>query len=184
MKLMYFFVFYLFQNVEAMNSFAKFNSTQLDELNQKSVIRGEYKDVAHESAGAIISNGRIVGYVGGQKNSSPLRSAIYYIVSGGYCYVGSSYFINIDLLQTYELNTIKIWLYDRDPTFIRTYDIEVYISGLDITDQLIYENNISKSLTTIKFTDTGVKSIKIKNKSGSSIDQWLILLKIQAFYAF
>lgn len=73
-----------------MNSVAKYNITQLDQLKQKSVIRGEYKDVAQESAGAIISNARSVGFVGGLKNSSPLRNEIYYMISGGYCYVGLS----------------------------------------------------------------------------------------------
>ncbi|CAK66041.1 unnamed protein product (macronuclear) [Paramecium tetraurelia] len=184
MKLIYLFLCLVIHNVETMNSFAKYTLTQLDEIKQKSVIRGEYKDVAQESAGAIVFNSRTVGYVGGQKNSSPLRDAIYYIISGGYCYAGMSQFIIIDLLQTYQLNTIKVWLYDRDPTFIRTYDMQLFISSSDTNDQLIYESNISKSLTTIKFPDTQIKQIKIKNRGGSTIDQWLILLKIQAFYAF
>ncbi|CAD8142938.1 unnamed protein product [Paramecium pentaurelia] len=184
MKLIYLSLYLIFQNVETMNSVAKYNITQLDQLKQKSIIRGEYKDVAQESAGAIISNARSVGFVGGLKNSSPLRNAIYYMISGGYCYVGLSQFIIIDLLQTYEINTIKIWLYDRDPTFIRTYDIQIFASGLGINDQLIYESNNSKSVTIIKFSDTLIKQIKIKNRNGSSLDQWLVILKIQAFYAF
>lgn len=65
MKLIYLFLCLIFQHVETMNSFAKYNATQLDQLKQKSVVRGEYKDVAQESAGAIIVNARSVGFVGG-----------------------------------------------------------------------------------------------------------------------
>lgn len=46
---------------------------QIQELNARALIRGNYQNVASETKGAIIPNSNLVSFAGTSINSSPLR---------------------------------------------------------------------------------------------------------------
>lgn len=57
-------------------------------------------------------------------NSIPFRNNPYYVTgTGGFLTGGLGYSITIELLQSQELNTVKIRLFDRDS---RVFDFVIY----------------------------------------------------------
>ncbi|CAD8108062.1 unnamed protein product [Paramecium primaurelia] len=123
---------------------------------KKSIIRGSYTNVLHLNNGALISSRKMNYYPEGQIQSLCLRDSIYNVNwQKGYwgCNQGNS--IIIDLFQTYELNTLKLRVWDLE--FARWYNLEVYI---------IY-NNIKKLIFTTTHTQ-GLSQNVIKK-----VDQFL-----------
>ncbi|CAD8128293.1 unnamed protein product [Paramecium sonneborni] len=148
----------------------------------RSKIRGQYKNVIQEQRGALISNRNQISFAGTQLNRSPLRTEIYFVNGGrGYTvqYIGR--YMIVDLLQNYEINTIKMWMYDRD-SYLRTYDLKVYIQGSGGDKLLIYENTVATSIIKIKFQNYFVKQILVYNNNGSSLNAYLHLFNCQAYF--
>ncbi|CAD8063510.1 unnamed protein product [Paramecium sonneborni] len=150
-------------------------------LMERSQIRGDYQDVVNERSGALISNARQLTFYGDQFNNSPLRDAIYDIAlnSKGYVSAPASGKIQLDLLQEYEINTIVIWFYDLTTI---TYKFKVTLVNPDDSLTEVYNNSSAVGgIYRITFDDQLVKSILISDISGT---QALLVIKIQAFYAF
>ncbi|CAK73526.1 unnamed protein product (macronuclear) [Paramecium tetraurelia] len=153
-------------------------------LKLRSTFRGQYKNVLQEQKGALISNKNQIGFAGNQFNRSPLRSELYDVNTGkGYTTSIIGKFVIIDLPQIYEINTIKFWVYDRDVT-LRTFDLKVYVQNSQSLVQLVYEDTVATSIKKIKFSDTFVKQILIYDNNGSSVNQYLHILNLQAYFEF
>ncbi|CAD8151222.1 unnamed protein product [Paramecium octaurelia] len=153
-------------------------------LKVRSTLRGQYKNILQEQKGALISNKKQVGFAGNQFNRSPLRSEVYDVGSGkGYTISSIGQFVIIDLPQIYEINTIKFWVYDRDIN-LRTFDIKVQVQNSQGLIQLIYEDTVATSITKIKFSDTFVKQILFYDNNGSSLNQYLHFVNLQAYFEF
>ncbi|CAK66918.1 unnamed protein product (macronuclear) [Paramecium tetraurelia] len=103
-----------------------------------------------------------------------------YIVYGNFGYTGGliGASIIIDLQQTYELNTFKIWFYDLDD---RLYTIRVYVIYNNI-EKIIYQSSHGQSITTITFPDQQVKKFKILNVNGNTYNIGLNVLKVEAYF--
>ncbi|CAD8192399.1 unnamed protein product [Paramecium pentaurelia] len=109
----------------------------------RSIIRGHQIDVVNQKKGALISSKKQNGFLGGN-NGSCLRDTIYTLTGYTSSSLGQS--VKLELLQNYELNTIKIWFWDGDNRF---YRIQVYII-YENSETQIYDN-FAKSIFTIKF---------------------------------
>ncbi|CAD8213491.1 unnamed protein product [Paramecium pentaurelia] len=105
-----------------------------------------------------------------------------YIIGGAYgyqwCRIGQS--IQVDLIQKYELNTIKIWLWDQDN---RVYRVKVFIKFQNIETK-IYESNLAQSVVTIRFPDQLVEQFRIYNTYGNTYNIGLHVIKVEAYYQF
>ncbi|CAD8057370.1 unnamed protein product [Paramecium primaurelia] len=153
-------------------------------LRIRTQIRGQYKNILQQNNGALISNRNQISFAGNQFNRSPLRSEVYYVNGGrGYTSQIIGRYLIIDLPQTYEINTIIFWVYDRDAT-LRRFNLQVYIQNSQGQRQLIYQNTAATSITKIKFNDTFVKQILFYNNNGSSLNQYLHFLNLQAYFDF
>ncbi|CAD8190922.1 unnamed protein product [Paramecium pentaurelia] len=152
---------------------------QTQEKIKKSIVRGGYKNVLHLNNGALISS-RIMNYFNqGQIKSLCLRDSIYNTdwTQGYYaCHQGGS--IIIDLIQTYELNTLKLRIWDLQ--FTRWYNLEVYVIYNNIKT-LIFQS-LAQSVIAIKFKDQYVGQIEIFNRNGNTVHSKLEIIKIEAFY--
>ncbi|CAD8190277.1 unnamed protein product [Paramecium pentaurelia] len=151
------------------------NQICLNKYNQMlSIIRGNYKNVLHLMNGAIISSRKQNGFLG-DNHGSCLNDAIYRITNYTWNLTGNS--IIFELIQTYELNTLKLWFWDGDN---RIYRFNIYIIN-ETQESLIYDST-SNSIFTLTFTDQFVKGFRILNVSGNTIDQGVHLLKVEAYY--
>ncbi|CAD8179249.1 unnamed protein product [Paramecium pentaurelia] len=149
-----------------------------DKIN-KSIIRGGYTNVLNLSNGALISSRQMNYYPEGQIQSLCLRDSIYNVNGHkGFwaCLIGRS--IIIDLFQTYELNTLKLRVWDLE--FARWYNLEVYIIYNNIK-KLIFQQ-LAQRVITIQFEDQYVEQIEIFNRSGNTVHSALDIIKIEAFY--
>ncbi|CAD8063513.1 unnamed protein product [Paramecium sonneborni] len=148
----------------------------------RSKIRGYYQNVLQEQKGALLLNRYQISFPGNQFNRSPLRSEVYLVDgSKGYTTQMIGVYMIIDLLQTYEINTIIFWVYDRD-SYLRTFDLKIYILGLGGSKELIYENTAATSIVKVKFSNSFVKQILFYNNNGSSLNVYLHILNLQAYF--
>ncbi|CAD8202682.1 unnamed protein product [Paramecium octaurelia] len=137
-----------------------------------SIIRGKYKNVLNYDMGTLISskqqNEFSVGIYG-----SCLRDNIYTITSE-YGFISSEIGDSIifDLQEQYELNTLKIWLWDQSNRF---YRIKIYLIYQDV-ETIIYESNFVQSITTITFPAQSVQGFKVQSQWKYS-KQWALYNK-------
>ncbi|CAD8122658.1 unnamed protein product [Paramecium sonneborni] len=170
--------------IPASDANAKFSLNDLYILREKSILRGNYKDVASQSNGAIVSSARTNLIARPTVENSPLRNPIYFLVTQqpGHFYVQLHQQIIVEFLQAYEINRIRFWLLDHDT---RIADIQVFIIGKDRqTEFSLYDGQLDRGVQTLKFPDQLVSKVRFYNKNGNSIDQYMSIIKIQAFYAF
>ncbi|CAD8116045.1 unnamed protein product [Paramecium sonneborni] len=144
----------------------------------RSIIRGDYQNMLNYYRGVVISSKLQNGFAGGLQGSS-LRDNIY-MISGIYGFTATSIGNSIifDLQQQYELNTLKIWLWDQDD---RVYRIKVYLIYKDIETK-IYESNLAQTIVTITFPSQQVQKFKIYNVNGNTYNDGLHIIKIESFY--
>ncbi|CAD8089857.1 unnamed protein product [Paramecium primaurelia] len=117
----------------------------------------------------------------GGNDGNCLRNAIYILGANcDYIFCDIGYSIQLDLMQKYELNTLKIWLWDGDYRFST---IKVFIK-LENTETLIYDSNLAQSIVTITFPDQIVGSFRIYNTAGNTRNTGLYLIKVEAYYKF
>ncbi|CAD8058059.1 unnamed protein product [Paramecium primaurelia] len=140
----------------------------------KSIIRGNYQNVLHLYKGALISSRITNGFLGGN-NGCCLRDSIYTLSTYTWSPTGQS--ITLDLLQKYELNTLKIWFWDGDNRF---YRIRIYII-FENSETQIYDN-FAQSVFTIKFSDQMVKGFRILSVAGNTYNPYLHFIKVEAYY--
>ncbi|CAD8137807.1 unnamed protein product [Paramecium octaurelia] len=148
------------------------------EAKLKSIIRGKYKNVINYNMGTLISskqqNGFAVGIYG-----SCLRDNIY-TITGGYGFTSSAIGNSIifDLQEQYELNTLKIWLWDQSYRF---YRIQIYLIYQQV-ETIIYESNFAQSITTITFPVQSVQGFKVYNLNGNTQNTGLFIIKAEAYF--
>ncbi|CAD8143870.1 unnamed protein product [Paramecium octaurelia] len=144
----------------------------------RSIIRGKYKNALHISNGALISSKNEDVFV--QRNSgSCLRDTIYEVNSStGFMYCMQGFSISLKLRQKCELNTLKLWIWDRDNRF-QTFQAYVKVGNMETK---IYETNIAQSVVTIIFPDQFVEEFRIYNVAGNTYNQGLHLIKVEAYY--
>ncbi|CAD8118043.1 unnamed protein product [Paramecium sonneborni] len=170
-----------FQAPPSEDANAKFSQNDLYILREKSIIRGHYKDVASEQNGGLMANARLLYFHGDGESKSPLRNRIYFSYANlghARCNLGQS--MIVQFLQAYEINTIRIRFWDPDD---RIHNFKLFaIEKADSDETLIHEGSIH-GLITIKFSDRLVSKIRILS-NGNSINEFMSVIKIQAFYAF
>ncbi|CAD8179251.1 unnamed protein product [Paramecium pentaurelia] len=144
----------------------------------RSILRGNYQNALNQNRGALISSKLQNGFAGGVQGSS-LRDNIY-TITGGFGYTASAIGNSIifDLQQQYELNTLKVWLWDQDD---RVYRLKVYLIQNDVETQ-IFESNFVQKILTIKFPDQQVQKFKIYNVNGNTYNVGLHIIKIEGLY--
>ncbi|CAD8142936.1 unnamed protein product [Paramecium pentaurelia] len=175
-------ILHIFLTIPTLQYSQSYSCRQLKIQQFRYRIRGQYKNILQEKQGAFISNKDQIYFAGDQFNKNPFRSEVYYVDGGrGYTIQEIGKYMIIDLLQTYEINRIILWVYDRDLS-LRTFDLKVYIKGPGEIEQLIYQNNLATTIIKIKFSDAFVKQILIYNSNGSSVNQYLHLFNLQAYY--
>ncbi|CAD8179760.1 unnamed protein product [Paramecium octaurelia] len=154
-----------------------------NEAQMKSILRGQYKDVASYFNGALLSSIRANIQSPSQNiDCSPLRNLNYLYVTGlmGHLanFVGGS--IIIEFRQTYEINKIKFWMLDDAN---RIYYIKIFATGADRkTENLLYQGQVPFGVNTFKFQDQFISKLRFYNQNGNSINQFMSIVKIQAFY--
>ncbi|CAD8167786.1 unnamed protein product [Paramecium octaurelia] len=150
-----------------------------NEERKKSIIRGNYRNVLQLNGGAIISSRKMNYFFEGCLTSLCLRDSIYNTDwNKGYYACNQYKSIIIDLFQPYQLNTIKLRIWDLQLT--RYYNMEVYLIYEGIKT-LIYKS-ITQSVVTIKFIDQFVQQIELYNRNGNTVHSKLEIIKIEAFY--
>ncbi|CAD8209881.1 unnamed protein product [Paramecium octaurelia] len=140
----------------------------------KSIIRGHYKNAFSQNKGTLITSKILNIFVGGDKGSC-LRDTIYTVTVYTLSLVG--YSIDFWLLQKYEINTLKIWLWDGDN---RQYNIQIFII-FDGQETQIY-NNLAKSLLTLTFPSQIVSGFRILNVAGNTYNPQMHVIKVEGFY--
>ncbi|CAK67498.1 unnamed protein product (macronuclear) [Paramecium tetraurelia] len=144
----------------------------------RSITRGKYKNSLHISNGALISSTKENFFY---KNNSGncLRDTIYE-VSGqtGFMYCMPGFSIQLKLLQKYELNTLKLWIWDRDNR-LQTLQLYVKVGNLETK---VYETTMAQSVVTITFPDQFVEEFRIFNIAGNTNNPGLHLIKVEAYY--
>ncbi|CAD8105956.1 unnamed protein product [Paramecium primaurelia] len=157
-------------NLQCLNVCSRINSTK----------RGNYLNVLNYHNGDLISS-KNKNQFNDYNDGSPFRDEIYLVTSYfGFlmCSLGQS--IQINLIQKYELNTLKIWLWDRTNRF---YTIEVFIIFENVETR-IYESNQAQSILTIQFPAQKVESFRIYNTGGNTVNSILHIIKVEAYYKF
>ncbi|CAD8197583.1 unnamed protein product [Paramecium pentaurelia] len=150
------------------------NCSSINQKIQQSIIRGNYQNVLNQNWGNLISS-KNMNWLCGGNDGNCLRNAILYQVKIVVTYIAIQ-----DLMQKYELNTLKIWLWDGDYRFST---IKVFIK-LENTETLIYDSNLAQSIVTITFPDQIVGSFRIYNTAGNTRNTGLYLIKVEAYYKF
>ncbi|CAK79889.1 unnamed protein product (macronuclear) [Paramecium tetraurelia] len=171
-------------SLPAWDANAKFSQNDLHILEERSIIRGYYKDVASQSNGAIISSARANIFARPSIDNSPLRNSIYFTdaVAPGHVYFALHQSLIVEFLQAYEINKIRYWMVDVDA---RVTTMQIYIVGSDRqTETLILDDFVQPGVHTLKFPDQLVSKIRFYNKGGNTINSFMALIKIQAYYAF
>ncbi|CAD8094669.1 unnamed protein product [Paramecium primaurelia] len=138
-----------------------------------SFIRGHYRDVLSEQNGGLLENARQIYLFGNGDQKSPLRNNLYFSqVYFGHARCDRNEFMIFPSTQAYQINTIRIrfWNYDT-----RIHNFEVYCDEVKI-----YEG-FAQGVVIIKFSDRIVQKVRIKSL-GNSIDGYMSILKVQAFY--
>ncbi|CAD8213639.1 unnamed protein product [Paramecium pentaurelia] len=139
---------------------------------QKSILKGNHKNVLQLQQGSMISSKKINMLLFGN-NGSLFKDNPYTIMSNGvdfiYCHIGSN--ISIALMQKYLLNTLKIWLQEYDYIFqqqFRYYDIIIY-TILNNEKTKIYESKQANCIITIEFPDQFVEEFQVQFQMLSKI---------------
>ncbi|CAD8146651.1 unnamed protein product [Paramecium octaurelia] len=154
-------------------------SCKIDDQIKKSIIRGNYQNLLHLNNGAVISSRQTNYYPEGGQTSLCLRDSIYNTDwRKGYYACNQYKSIIIDLFQPYELNTMRIRIWDLE--LARYYNMEVYII-YDGIKTLIYKS-LTQSVITIKFIDQYVHQIELYNRDGNTSHKQLEIIKIEAYY--
>ncbi|CAD8198831.1 unnamed protein product [Paramecium pentaurelia] len=119
-------------------------------------IEQNYLNVLNYHNGDLISS-KNKNQFNDHNDGSPFRDEIYLVTSYfGFLMCSLEQSIQINLIQKYELNTLKIWLWDRNNRF---YTMEVFIIFENVETR-IYENNQAQSILTIKFPAQKVESFR------------------------
>ncbi|CAD8203724.1 unnamed protein product [Paramecium pentaurelia] len=156
------------------------NCSSINEKIQRSIIRGNYQNVLNQNQGNLIQSKNVIWF-GGSIVGNFLRNAIYKVDGEiGFLFCSIGYSLKVDLLQKYELNTVKIWLWNGDYRF---YNIKVFIK-LENTETKIYDSNQAQSIVTIKFPNQLVQSLRIYNTAGNTKDGGLQVIKVEAYDKF
>ncbi|CAD8052089.1 unnamed protein product [Paramecium primaurelia] len=149
----------------------------------KALTRGYYKNVISYDASPLLTSRKQNQFAGvGNEMGILFRNEIYQASSnqrGTYISLGQS--IIIELLQVYELNTLKIVLRNGN---IRTYDFIVYAS--DSNEEIIIFDSITNyiEVVTIKFRNQLVKYFRIYNRGGNSEAPFTHIIKVEACFKF
>ncbi|CAD8196073.1 unnamed protein product [Paramecium octaurelia] len=143
-----------------------------------SILRGKYYNVLNQNRGGIISSKLSNSFAGGIQGSCIRDNTNYINGSFGYTACGIGLSIIFDLVQQYQLNTLKIWLWDQDDRF---YRIKVYLIYNDLKTQ-IYESNFAQQAITITFSDQQVQQFQIYNVNGNTYNVGLHNIKLEAYY--
>ncbi|CAD8062809.1 unnamed protein product [Paramecium primaurelia] len=149
----------------------------------KALTRGYYKNVMSYDASPLLTSRKQNLFVGvGKEMGILLRNEIYSADSnnrGTYMSLGKS--IIIELLQVYQLNTLKLMLRNGN---VRTYDFIVYASDsnkeIKIFDSITYYIEV----VTIKFPNQFVKYFRIYNRGGNSDAAFIHIIKAEAYFKF
>ncbi|CAD8156369.1 unnamed protein product [Paramecium pentaurelia] len=129
-----------------------------------SFIRGHYRDVLSEQNGGFLENARQIYLFGNGDQKSPLRNNLYFSqVYFGHARCDRNEFMIFPSTQAYQINTIQFIIF------------EVYCDEVKI-----YEG-FAQGVVIIKFSDRIVQKVRIKSL-GNSIDGYMSILKVQAFY--
>lgn len=144
-------------------------------LQSRALVRGHYKNVASESNGAIISNTNIVHFAGTHANSSPLRDSCHFFdKQQGYVWIEKGLPIIVDLLQTYEINTIVFRLHDKD---CPPKDVQVFVINKE-GKHLVYDSKSAHGLVRVQFEPTMVKQIEFLNRGSTQQSQYMEIVMI------
>ncbi|CAD8211268.1 unnamed protein product [Paramecium pentaurelia] len=152
--LLFFLLEYLdFAPLPAADANAKFSQNDLYILREASIIRGNYKDVASQFNGALLSSARkTIFWTLGIENS-PLRNLLYYYppdpnLHQGHVVARLGESIIVEFLQAYEINTVRFWMWDNDD---RQTDIQVLTIAADRrTEKFIYDGNAQAKILPIQ----------------------------------
>ncbi|CAD8190142.1 unnamed protein product [Paramecium octaurelia] len=148
------------------------------ELKIKSILRGQYKDVASDSNGAIVSSARQIVFVGIVQYSSPLRDPIY-AVQHDREHIDTYTLIEVLFAQTYELNQIIVWFYDLDN---RNFYFQLIVKNRENIEKVVFLGQRVQGIVKVNFSDQMVSSIKLIYMPGGTVNE-LTVIKIQAYYA-
>ncbi|CAD8050385.1 unnamed protein product [Paramecium primaurelia] len=146
----------------------------------KSILRGNYKNIiSYENGSLLVSrkqnsfngSGRFIGMLFRNEiyeNSADLK--------GTFC--GISYSILIELRQNYELNNLKLWLWDAQA---RYYNLIVYAIFSE-KETIIFDSVSAQSIIHIQFPVQIVKQFRIYNRNGNSASGTINVVKAEAYY--
>ncbi|CAD8146594.1 unnamed protein product [Paramecium octaurelia] len=132
-----------FAPLPAADANAKFSENDLYALREASIIRGNYKDVASQFNGALISSARINTFWTPGIENSPLRNLLYYYPTGpnlhqGHVVAWLGQSIIVQFLQAYQINTVRFWMWDIDN---RETDMQVFAIAADRkTEKVIFDD--------------------------------------------
>ncbi|CAD8140395.1 unnamed protein product [Paramecium octaurelia] len=150
----------------------------IDSIDKK-IIRGNYQDVLNFRQINIISR-KNTYFEGGLMNSQLNRDAIYYIDGKtGFTFCHLYYSIEIQLLKKYEINTIVVEIFDYF-SFLH-YNFQLYISYQG-KEKLVYQTTSFAGIVRIRFADQFVDKIRFYNRGGNNDNDYLSIIKAQAFY--
>ncbi|CAD8214751.1 unnamed protein product [Paramecium octaurelia] len=178
-----------FAPLQAADANAKFSQNDLYALREASIIRGNYKDVASQFNGALLSTARANSFQSPGFENNPLRNLLYYYPPDPLLYQGHviawlGQSIIVQFLQAYQINTVRFWMWDGDS---RETDMQVFAIAADRkTENVIFDNIRAKpNVNVVKFSDQLVSGLRFYCRGGNNVDhQALSIIKIQAFYAF
>ncbi|CAD8174423.1 unnamed protein product [Paramecium octaurelia] len=171
-------------SLPAQDANAKFSQNDLHILEERSIIRGYYKDVASASNGAVIQSARANIFARPSIDNSPLRNSLYFsdAFAPGHVYTALHQSLVVEFIQAYEINKIRFWMLDVDA---RVTSMQIYIVGSDrLTETMILDDFVQPGVHTLQFPDQLVSKVRFYNYGGNTINSFLSLIKIQAYYAF
>ncbi|CAD8214443.1 unnamed protein product [Paramecium octaurelia] len=178
-----------FAPLPAADANAKFSENDLYALREASIIRGNYKDVASQYNGALLSTARVNTFWTPGIENSPLRNLLYYYPTGpgrlqGHVVAWLGQSIIVQFLQAYQINTVRFWMWDEDN---RETDMQVFAIAADRkTENVIFDDIRTKSnVNVVKISDQLVSGLRFYSRGGNNLDHsGTSIIKIQAFYAF
>ncbi|CAD8130920.1 unnamed protein product [Paramecium sonneborni] len=152
----------------------------------KHILRGYYRNIMHQNSGVLLEQRNSIWLHLNQVQGLFFRDSIEQDRYTNLQTVGYTSClqimckIRISLLQNFEINTLRIWMWDGD---VRSYKFSVYAIS-ENKEKLISIQNAASGVTTICFPDQHVKEFVLYNLEGNTRNIQFHIIKIEAFYQF
>ena len=157
-----------------------------DDANKRDILRNWGKNVASISDGAYVTKSDAVKGEGtdgcGGHNNMLREDWTHY----GHCFGNTFFkipnFVEINFKMAYEINTIRLLLWDGDNRHYGYY-IQVSLDGNNWKKIVDYSNGNRKSWQTIRFDKSNMRCVRIFGTANSAND-WFHIVKFMAYFDY